>query len=461
MPIIGAYIVPHPPVIINEVGQGKEKEIQNTIDAYEKISRRIGEIDPESIIVISPHSIMYSDYIHISPGTSASGSLKQFGAPEVVAQAPYDTELVSTIAMIASEMDISGGTLGEKDKKLDHGTLVPLYFINHNLNHYNLVRVGISGLSRNEHYLFGKCIKKAIEKLGRNTVIVASGDLSHKLTNDGPYSYAKEGPEFDQIITEAMSKADFLKFLTIDENISDGAGECGLNSFIIMAGALDMTEVEPELLSYEGPFGVGYAVCAYKILGFDARRDFGVQAKAIYENKLQIKKENADAYVKLARQSLEQFVKARETIKVPDNIPEELLAKKAGVFVTVKKNGRLRGCIGTIFPMESSIAKEIIKNAISSAASDFRFSPVSVEELPELEYSVDVLKQPETIINKDQLDVKRFGVIVSNGRKRGLLLPNLENVTTVEDQISIALEKAGISPQSTYTMERFEVVRHK
>jgi AmmeMemoRadiSam system protein A/AmmeMemoRadiSam system protein B len=461
MPIVGAYIVPHPPIIINEVGQGKEKEIQNTIDAYEEISRRIGKIDPECIIVISPHSIMYSDYIHISPGTSAVGSLKQFGAPEVAVQAPYDTQLISTIAMIASEMGISAGTLGEKDKKLDHGTLVPLYFINQNLTHYNLVRIGISGLSRNEHYLLGICIKNSIEKLGRNTVIIASGDLSHKLTNDGPYSYAKEGPEFDQIITEAMGKGDFLKFLTIDENISDGAGECGLNSFIIMAGALDKTDVEPELLSYEGPFGVGYAVCAYKILGFDESRDFGVKAKALSENKLLLKKENEDSYVKLARQSLERFVKTRETIKVPSDTPDELLTNKAGVFVTIKKNGRLRGCIGTISPMEPSIAEEIIKNAISSAASDFRFSPVSIDELPELEYSVDVLNKPEAIINKEQLDVKRFGVIVSSGRKRGLLLPNLENVLTVEDQISIALEKAGISPQSTYTMERFEVVRHK
>jgi AmmeMemoRadiSam system protein A/AmmeMemoRadiSam system protein B len=461
MPIVGAYIVPHPPVIVNEVGQGKEKEIQKTIDAYEEISRRIGEIDPESIVVISPHSIMYSDYIHISPGSSASGSLKQFGAPEVSIHAPYDTELVSTISRIASEMNISAGTLGEKDKKLDHGTLVPLYFINHYLAGYNIVRIGISGLSRNDHYMFGKCIKKAIDALGRKTVIVASGDLSHKLTNDGPYSYAKEGPEFDRIITEAMGKADFLKFLAIEECISDGAGECGLNSFIIMAGALDKTDVEAELLSYEGPFGVGYAVCAYKIVGFNESRNFDEQAKAINSTELNIKKENEDLYVKLARQSLERFVKTRETIKVPEGIPNELLKNKAGVFVTIKKNGRLRGCIGTIFPMESSIAKEIIMNAISSAASDFRFSPVTEDELPELEYSVDVLDKPESIINKDQLDVKRFGVIVSNGHKRGLLLPNLENVTTVEDQISIALEKAGINPQSTYTMERFEVVRHK
>jgi AmmeMemoRadiSam system protein A/AmmeMemoRadiSam system protein B len=461
MPIIGAFIVPHPPVIVNEVGLGKEKEIQKTIDAYEEISRRIGEIEPETIILISPHSIMYSDYIHISPGTSATGSLKQFGAPEVTIQTSYDTELVSTISMFASEMGISAGTLGEKDRKLDHGTLVPLYFINHNFINYNLVRIGISGLSRDEHYLFGTCVKKAIEKLGRNTVLIASGDLSHKLTNDGPYSYAKEGPEFDKIITEAMSKADFLKFLTIDENISDCAGECGLNSFISMAGALDKTDVEAELLSYEGPFGVGYAVCSYKVLGFNEGRNFGEQAKAINNKELNFKKKNEDAYVKLARQSLERFVKTRETINVPDGIPSELLNNKAGVFVTIKKNNRLRGCIGTISPMESSIAKEIIKNAISSAASDFRFSPVTEEELPYLEYSVDVLNKPEPITGKEQLDVKRYGVIVSNGRKRGLLLPNLENVTTVDEQISIALEKAGINPQSTYTMERFEVVRHK
>ena len=120
----------------------------------------------------------------------------------------------------------------------------------------------------------------------------------------------------------------------------------------------------------------------------------------------------------------------------------------------------MRGCIGTIGPTEPTIAEEIIRNAISSAASDFRFPPVTKEELTQLVYSVDVLSMPEPVQNRGQLDVKRYGVIATAGRKRGLLLPNLENVSTVDEQISIALQKGGISPDSAYSLERFEVVRH-
>ena len=464
MPILGAYIVPHPPVIVPEVGHGRQQEIQKTIEAYEEVSRRISEAEPETLIVLTPHAVMYSDYIHISPGKTGQGSLSQFGAPEISIKAPYDEELISALSFETSKAGISAGTLGEKDKSLDHGTIVPLYFIGKSLKNYKLVRIATSGLGRDEHYAFGLCLKQAILELGRKVVIVASGDLSHKLTSDGPYTYAKEGPIFDREITGAMAKSDFLKFLTIDEELVSSAGECGLNSFIVMAGALDQTEVVASLLSYEGPFGVGYAVCAYEPKGPDKHRDFGVQAKNLEKIKLDAIKHQEDAYVSLARLSLETFVRAHRTLEVPKdlpkNLPEELLNRRAGVFVTLKKKGRLRGCIGTIGPAESCIAEEIIRNAVSSGASDLRFSPVTEEELSELVYSVDVLSPPEPIASEEELDVKRYGVIVTSGRKRGLLLPNLENVTTIKEQVAIALNKANIPEGDSYSMERFEVVRH-
>lgn len=134
--------------------------------------------------------------------------------------------------------------------------------------------------------------------------------------------------------------------------------------------------------------------------------------------------------------------------------------ERAGVFVSLKKGGQLRGCIGTISPVRSSIAQEIIENAVSAAAKDPRFQPVEPRELEQLVYSVDVLGEPEKISSKEELDVKRYGVIVTRGYKRGLLLPNLEGVDTVEEQISIARRKTGIREHEEVQMERFEVVRH-
>jgi len=403
---------------------------------------------------------MYSDYIHISPGNSASGDLGNFGVPNVSIRKKYDSAFVKALSDIAFNEKISAGTLGEKNKSLDHGVMVPLYYIEKYYKNYELVRISISGLSFLEHYKFGKCISKAAEDLGRRIAIVASGDLSHKLKEDGPYGFAKEGPEFDEKVTKAMASGNFMDFLTFSEDFCDAAGECGLRSFIEMAGALDKKAVQPEFLSYEGPFGVGYAVCSYIITRNDESRNFGEQYEKAQQERLKAIKSAEDEYVKLARLSLETYVKTGERLKCPNGLPEEMLANKAGVFVSLKKDGRLRGCIGTVSPTTPSIADEIIRNAVSAGTEDPRFDPVTEDELPYLVYSVDVLEEPEPISSMEELDVKQYGVIVTKGNKRGLLLPNLEGINTPKQQVSIALQKAGISQYEKYSMERFKVVRH-
>ncbi len=461
MSVEAAFIVPHPPLIVPAVGRGQENEIEKTVEAYQHAAKEIGRIRPDTVVVITPHSVTYQDYIHVSPGAGAKGDLSRFGDYKTRISVDYDGELISAIEEAAAKEGIPGGTLGERESKLDHGALVPLFFIEQYLEDYRVVRISISGLSFIEHYRFGKCIQKAVGRLGRRVVIVASGDLSHRLKEEGPYSYAAEGPEFDEKVTEAMDKGDFLAFMEFDEGFCEAAGECGLRAFIMMAGALDGSAVESELLSYEGPFGVGYAVATFHSSGNDESRHFDV----IYEERARAAREKIrigeDDYVALARRSLESYVKERKYIKSATDLPYELINNKAGVFVTLKKHGRLRGCIGTISPEEASIAYEIIKNAVSAGIGDPRFDPVTAEELDQLIYSVDVLGEAEPIESIRQLDVKRYGVIVSKGRKRGLLLPNLEGVTTPEQQVEIALKKAGISSRDDYRMERFEVVRHQ
>jgi AmmeMemoRadiSam system protein A len=306
-----------------------------------------------------------------------------------------------------------------------------------------------------------KMREQAVEKLGRRAVFVASGDLSHKLLEDGPYGFVPEGPEFDEKATKAMEKGDFLAFLNFDPSFCDTAAECGLRSFIIMAGALDGKSVKPELLSYEGPFGVGYGVASFDIGIEDENRHFDEIYIKKEQERLSGIKSTEDAYVRLARLSLETYIKTGEMAELPDNLPDGMLSGRAGAFVSLKKHGQLRGCIGTISPVTQCIAQEILRNAVSAGTEDPRFDPVTITELPELVYSVDVLSEPEPIQSMDELDVKKYGVIVTYGHRRGLLLPNLETVDTIEQQVEIALEKAGIRPEQPYSMERFEVVRHK
>ena len=404
---------------------------------------------------------MYADYFHISPGTGAQGDFGQFRASQVKFQVDYDTEFVKVLAREAEARDIPAGTLGEREKRLDHGTMVPLYFLDRYMQDYRLVRVGLSGLPFTVHYELGECIRKTAELLDRDVVIIGSGDLSHKLKEDGPYGFQKEGPEYDERIMDVMGRGAFGELFDFSEDFCDKAAECGHRSFTIMAGALDGLKVKTERLSHQGTFGVGYGICIYEVTGSDPQRYFLEQYRRAQREAAERRKASEDSYVQLARKTVETYVRTGKKLRVPEGLPEEMYSRRAGVFVSLKEEGRLRGCIGTIAPVRGSIAEEIIENGISAAAKDPRFHAVEPEELDRLEYSVDVLGETEKIDSPEKLDVKRYGVVVSRGYRRGLLLPDLEGVDTVEEQIEIARRKAGIPEDAEdIRLERFEVVRH-
>jgi len=462
MAIVFAMAVPHPPIIIPDIGRGEEQKIQATIDAYMEVARRAAEFDPDTVVVLSPHSTVYRDYFHISPGKSARGDFGRFGARRVSVEMEYDTEFVQQLSSLAETDGLPAGTLGERDPELDHGTLVPLYFLTQFNLRAKLVRIGISGLPYLDHYRLGKLIARVSESLGRKTVFVASGDLSHKLKEDGPYGFSEEGPEFDRKIMDILSCGDFIRMFDLTPAFCDAAGECGLRSFIVMAGALDGLAVKPKKHSYEGPFGVGYGICSYEIAGADPEREFERIYLENERRKIEKRKAEEDPYVRLARLSLETYIRTGRRARLPENLPEDMLQSRAGVFVSIYKHGQLRGCIGTIEPVTSCVAEEIMRNAISSGTEDPRFDSVRESELEDLVYSVDVLTKPEPVQSISELDPKRYGVIVSKGFRRGLLLPNLDGVTDVETQIRIAMQKAGIRiNDEDVKLERFEVVRHK
>ena len=456
MPILAAYMVPHPPMIVPEVGRGGERRIEPTRAAYRRVAEEIAALEPQTVIISSPHATMYADYFHLSPGRGAEGSFARFGAPQVRFRETCDTELVRAIERLAAAEGLSAGTRGQREPELDHGTMVPLYFLRQVCSGFSLARIGLSALPLEEHYRLGQIIRRAVEQTGRRAVFVASGDLSHKLQSYGPYGFAPEGPRYDERIMDVCGRAAFGELFDFDEAFCERAAECGHRSFVIMAGALDGVAVEAERLSHEDVTGVGYGICAFRPKGpDDSRRFLELRRRRCAE-----RREKSDPWVALARRSVESWVLRREVMKTPESLPEALLTRRAGAFVSIHKQGRLRGCIGTIAPTRSSLAEEIIQNAVSAAARDPRFEPIRPDELDWLEISVDVLGEPEDIASEDALDVKRYGVIVSRGHRRGLLLPDLEGVDTVQKQVAIARQKAGIGPKEKVELQRFEVVRH-
>ncbi|MBE5995890.1 MAG: AmmeMemoRadiSam system protein A [Lachnospiraceae bacterium] len=461
MAIVGAFMVPHPPMIVPEVGRGGEKQIEKTVRAYERVASEVAALRPETIIITSPHTVMYTDYFHISPGRSATGSFSQFRARDVRFTESYDTELIRAVKEIAQENAFPAGTQGERDAALDHGVMVPLYFIEKLYKDFKLVRIGLSGYPLTMHYQLGQILQQAVQETGRRVVLIASGDLSHKLQSYGPYGFAPEGPQYDKRIMDVMGRGAFGELFEFDETFCDRAAECGHRSFCIMAGAFDGQAVRAEMLSHEDVTGVGYGICTFYPQGEDETRYFLKEYLKKAKASLTKKRLEEDDYVRFARKCVESYVLGDRITRVPEGLPEEMLIRAAGVFVSIHEHGRLRGCIGTILPVRRCIAEEIMSNAVSACAKDPRFDPVRPDELPFLDINVDVLTSPEPIESKAELDVKKYGVIVSCGARRGLLLPDLDGVDTVDDQVDIAMRKGGISPTENYSLDRFEVIRHR
>ncbi|MDR2447102.1 MAG: AmmeMemoRadiSam system protein A [Treponema sp.] len=450
-----AFLAPHPPLIVPGVGKGDE--IPATRDAYMRVAEEVRGENPETVIIISPHSVCYADYFHISPGTSATGDFGAFRAPHIRFSVQYDEALANGIGAAAEKAGVQAGKLGERDARLDHGVMVPLYF----LQSPRIIRIGLSGLPLIDHYRFGMCFREAADALGRDVVLIASGDMSHKLKADGPYGFAKEGPAHDAFVKDCIERLDFRSLLAADPALCERAAECGFRSLVILAGFMDGLQAQSRVLSYECPFGVGYLTAAFSGGGNEP----SLLPVLFDERKARLARirDTNDPYVRLAIDAIERFVKTGKIMPPPapsKDMPADMLEKRAGVFVSVKKDGALRGCIGTIAPIRKNIALEIIENGVSAVSRDPRFPRVEEEELESLAYSVDVLSPPESIDDPGALDVVKYGVIVSCGNRRGLLLPNLDGVDSVEDQISIALRKGGIQPYEPYTLERFEVERH-
>lgn len=458
------YLMPHPPIMIPEVGKGEEQKIKETIKACQHIAKEIATQQPETIIIITPHGPVFSDAIALSGEQSIKGDLSTFQAASIRFEKQIDLDLVHLIVDDSKREQVSSVNVNnsllnqfQTPYHLDHGSMVPLYFIDQEYSNYKLVHITYGMLSDIDLYKFGMIIKQSVEKLNRHVTVIASGDLSHRLTEDGPYSYSPQGKVFDQTLLSHLEKGEVEEVFLMDKGVIEEAGECGYRSILILLGALQGKTFRGDLLSYEGTFGVGYGVMRFapSDVKYDALQSIIKQKKERKINQIN----HSDDYVKIARLAIEHYLKDAKSPNIPEELPDEMINQKAGVFVSLKKDGQLRGCIGTFLPTKESIAEEIMNNAVEAAMHDPRFDEVEAKELIEIDISVDILERPEYATIED-LDPLQYGVIVTQGVKKGLLLPNLEGITTVEEQLRIACNKASINPNKPFTIERFKVTRH-
>lgn len=448
-------VAPHPPIMVPEVGGSRASVTDASARAMHEAARLLRAYDPDAIVLMSPHAPVARGAFVIDTSPHLEGDLGQFGARSVRIAPAGDPALARAIIDEAAADGVPVVSRTESPLLepgwLDHGALVPLSFLDRE-GRFPLVELSLSFLPFSAHRDLGRAVARAARALGKRVAFVASGDCSHRLTHDAPAGYSPRGAEFDAALVDLLSTGDYVGLERLDPGLIDAAGECGLRSFITLGGFLEGTDAVTRVLSYEGPWGVGYltAVAASPSLFAQAQtpesgRKDGRPA------------DDESPPVALARRAIEEFVRHQHVLR-PD--PHEgLLATRHGAFVSLHRRGALRGCIGTISPTQPTLAEEIVRNAIQAATADPRFPPLSPEELDDLEISVDVLYPAEPATMAD-LDPRQYGVIVSCGWRRGLLLPDLEGVDTPEEQVAIAMRKAGIDPGEPVTLERFRVDRY-
>jgi len=264
--IVFGCIVPHPPLLVPEIGGGREAEISATIQAMQQLMRKLAEERPETVIVISPHGQSLYDSMGIATSKRIHGSMRRWGARSVDHDFENDPDFVAELEEEARASGIPLESIDDNNEyQLDHGVMVPVSYLIDGMRNVPLVPLTFCWLPLSVHFSFGQAIRKVAERLKKQVVVIASGDLSHRLIPDAPAGYDPMGQVFDKKLTEAIASYDVSGVLNLDSGLVEHAGECGLRSIVILLGALYGLEVKPRVLSYEGPFGVGYMVAYFEV----------------------------------------------------------------------------------------------------------------------------------------------------------------------------------------------------
>jgi AmmeMemoRadiSam system protein A/AmmeMemoRadiSam system protein B len=377
--IVFGLISPHPPIIVPEIGGAEIPNVQKTISALENAGKHLQAAAPDKLVIISPHE--------------------------------------------------------------DHGFDVPLYYLRKYLpENIEIEKILVTEPSYRYYYDFGKTRGEQAASDNSRTAIIASGDLSHVLKQDGPYGYDSAGPKLDEIIVQAVRTRGAETLLHIDPQTLENGAECGLRSVLFLLGACENLDVAPQLMSYEGPFGVGYLV---------AEMNPASPSDASY-------------ITELSRNSIRSYLASGQLMDVPEDAPD-FLRNPAAAFVSLHTpDGDLRGCIGTLEPRDDSLAKEVIRNAAAAATQDGRFPPVTEKECGNLAISVDVLGPITPTDDPLSLNPALDGMlIVAKDGRQGVLLPGIPDVTSASQQLAICREKAGIGTNEPINSFTFQTTHYK
>ena len=442
-PIVFAGLMPHAPILVPGVGGTRLAEAQATADAMSMVADHAASSHPGTIVLISPHSPRQHGTFGIWRTSRLRGSLESFGSPEDRVDLPMDQAFADRLEQEAERRALRTWRISREP--LDHGALVPLCY---------LAKAGWGGptviLSLNfpgEGGLdeLGHAIVAAAQGLRRRTAVIASGDMSHRLTPSAPGGFYPEAYRFDEAFIEILRRGAAGELQRIDPALQEEAGEDVVDSTVVALAASGYRTDGHRVLSYEGPFGVGYGVAILYEPGDQmAAREAGPVVLTKYEE-----------LPAVARRAVAAELAGRA--EAPPVRAGGILAERRAVFVTLRTSrGGLRGCRGRLAPKENDLVRETWQCAVEAALHDYRFPPLTAPELPEVSFSVTILGEMEPVVSHEMLAPAIYGVVVTavDGRK-GVLLPAIAGIATVKQQLAIARQKADIGPEEWIKIQRF------
>lgn len=405
MPVVFASLMCHAPIVVPAVGGGRALECKATTRAMREAAARLVHARPDRVVVISPHSPRRRHRWSARPGPHI-GDFSRFGAPQVRMHLPDAPEVAHALHLPPVAFD----------EPLDHGSSVPLGFV---------MEQGWSGptaiLAQPWSQDGAEAIGRALRDLPGRTAVLASGDMSHRLQRGAPAGYHPDAKAFDAAFVRALAAGDWSAALAAPHR-ADAAEDVITSTAVAMAAADPLND---EVLAYEGPFGVGYC-------------------EAILHDP-------EPPLWAVARRAVEAAARGGKC-RIPSGGPPS-----AGVFVSLHREGHLRGCIGHVTPARAHLYQEVAEVARLAATADPRMPSISADELVDLDIEVSVLEPPMPCSQAD-LDPRTYGVVIEHADgRRGLLLPDLDGIDTAAQQVSIARRKGGIGPGEPVNLSRFVV----
>jgi AmmeMemoRadiSam system protein A len=449
--VIIAALMPHAPVLVPAVGGKRGNRAAASVSAMTEAARRIVKAGPETVVLISPHTPRRQTAFAIRAGGRISGSLAQFGAPATVVDLPADEPLAAAVAEEAGLRGLDVWWL--RDAELDHGAVVLLWHLADAGWHGPTVVIGLNYPGEPGLVELGWAIAGAARRAGRRVAVVASGDMSHCLQPGAPAGFHPRAKEFDGAFIECLRAGNYRKLPDFDPGLRDLAAEDAVDSTLVAASAVNWNAAGHELLSYEGPFGVGYGV-AILYQSPPESAPAGAHESGARESDIN---EPGKSLPQFARRSVEAAL--RGDVEKPAITAVGILGERHGVFVTIRGLRRkLRGCVGTLKPYFANTAEETWHVARDAAFRDGRFAPVDARELKHLRFEVSVLVPLEEVASTAELDPRRYGVVLATeDNRRGLLLPDVKGIKTIEQQLTTARLKGGIGESELVRIQRFTV----